>query len=99
MVSSSRQLCRDLITLVKKDRGVVKGKDLVFHLRSAPLSSLLETNRQQYHAQLIREGRSEKQALDDLKNIDNMLAMFSSLEGSTTSSNGIFEMNVRGKLK
>lgn len=99
VVSSSRQLCRDLITLVKKDRGVVKGKDLVFHLRSAPLSSLLETNRQQYHAQLIREGRSEKQALDDLKNIDNMLAMFSSLEGSTTSSNGIFEMNVRGKLK
>ncbi len=99
IVSSSCQLCRDLVTVLAKPGPTVKGRDLMFQLRSAPLGSLIETNREEYYAQLIKDGRSSKQALDDLQNIDNILALFSSIEGSTTATNGIFEMHVTGQLK
>lgn len=100
VVSSSRKLCHDLIAVLQKpERGLLKGKDLVFNLHTTPLKSLLTTNRKQYHEQLIRDGRSPKQAADDLKNIENLLAIFSSLQGSTSASSGIFEMEVNGRLR
>jgi len=100
IVSSSRLLSRDLIAVLQKpNRGLIKGKDLIFDLHSAPLQSLLKTNRENYRAQLLRDGRSARQADDDLKNIENMIELFTSLEGSTTAANGIFEINVRGRLR
>ena len=100
IVSSSKKLTHDLIKVLQKsDRGLVKGKDLIFNLHSAPLQNLLTTNRKQYHTQLVKDGRSPKQAVDDLKNIENLIKMFSSVQGSTSASSGIFEMEVRGRLK
>jgi len=100
VVSSSRELCHDLIAVLQQPgRSLVQGKDLVFNLHSTPLQRLLDTNRKQLYAQMVRDGRSPKQATDDLKNIENLLALFSSLHGSTSAASGIFEMEVSGRLR
>ena len=99
VVSSSRLLCRDLLTALQKPDTTVRGKDLVFQLRSAPLGSLLEQNRDEYRAQMVKDGRSQRQAEDELNTIDNILGLFESIEGSTTAGDGMFQMNVTGQLK
>ena len=100
VVSSSRLLCHDLIDVLQEPQGeAVEERDLVFKLHSAPLSDLLENNRKEYFGHLVRDGRSARQALDNLKTIENLLATFSSLEGSSTAADGMFQLDVRGSLK
>lgn len=100
IVSSSKRLCEDLIDKLNGPaRPPVAGKDLVFQLRSDPLGSLLESNRKHYFGQLVRDGRSAKQALDDLQHIENLLGIFRSLEVSSSAADGMFQMQLQGQLR
>jgi hypothetical protein len=100
VVSSSRQLCRNIIdSLSAGGVEVLKDEDLALDLRFNELSKFFAANQKQYEAELVRSGRSPQQAKVDYQNIAKFLMGMKYLRCTSSAGSGQFEFSLRGEFK
>ncbi len=100
IISSSRALCRDIVANLRRgEEAMIENRNLVFQVRFKELSKFVESNRKEYEAAFVRDGRTPEDARRDVGNIEKLLSGIDSIAGETTSAGGAFELKVRASLK
>ncbi|MCP4846632.1 MAG: hypothetical protein GY899_01625 [Verrucomicrobiaceae bacterium] len=100
IVSSSRQLCRNIVDGMSVGGvEVLPEEDLFMDLRFNELSKFFAANQSQYELELARSGRSEQQAKVDYQNISKFLMGMKFLRCTTSASSGKFEFSLQGEFK
>lgn len=98
IVSSSLELCRQLVDALKKPASAPLDKNLHFEVRFQPLAKILAANSEHFEAQRVGEGRTAKQAKADVDLFLTLLRGLGSLSTSTSTNEDGFKLRVQGRL-
>jgi len=99
IVSSSLQLCEQLVDALSKPASGELGKEnLHFEVRIGPLASILAANSDHFEAQRVSEGRTAKQAKSDVSLFLSVIAGLDSFSTSSSADQDGFKFRVKGNL-
>ncbi len=99
VLSSSRELCKRVVDHLQGAAGAPSG-DMNFDLRFTELGTFFAANRDEYLAELRRQGRSAAQAEMDYANISKVIAGMERISGtSKTAADGTLEFTARGVFR
>ena len=99
IVSSSLELCENLIDAIKKpEAGKRLDRNLHFEVRFQELAEILAANSEHFQAQRVNEGRTAKQAKADVELFLTVLRGLDSFSTSTRAGDDGFVFEVTGKL-
>lgn len=99
IVSSSLQLCEQLVDALKKPPGKTIDSNLLFEVRFDTLAQILEANAEHFIAQRVEEGRTAKQAEADVTLALTLIRGFTSLSASTSADEDGFKLKITGEFK
>jgi len=100
IISSSVGLCRQLIDQLRDPQNrQPTNKNLQVELRVDALVDILAANQETFQAQRIQEGRSPKQAKQDVDTVLTLLRYVKSLALSTAISGDTFQAQLKGTWK
>jgi hypothetical protein len=100
VISSSLAMCRRLIeALQEREPGLMEEKDLAFHLRFPGLADYVAANHAILESELVKGGRKQREAAQDLAGFSKVMQRFESLSGSSTTMNGVFEFEILGQFR
>ena len=100
IISSSVDLCRNLIDALKKpenNKRVEKNFNFEFHFD--PFADIIDANQDFFQAQRIQQGRTANEAKQDMAAVLNLLRYFKSLDFNTTATNDAFTVELKGAWK
>lgn len=98
IVSSSLQLCEQLVEALQKPPGKVIDSNLLFEVRFDPLAQILEANAEHFIAQRVGEGRTAKQAEADVTLALTLIRGLKSLSASTSAGETGFKLKITGNF-
>lgn len=99
IVSSSLQLCEQLIDAVSKPATSERFKEnMHFEVRFNPLATILSANAEHFEAQRVSEGRTAKQAKADVSLFLTVLRGLDSFSTSSSADKDGFKFRVKGSL-
>jgi hypothetical protein len=100
IISSSIDLCRNLIDALKKPENNKRvEKNFNFEFQFDPFADIIQANQDFFQAQRIQQGRTANEAKQDMAAILSLLRYFKSLDFNTTATNDAFTMQLKGAWK
>jgi hypothetical protein len=100
IISSSVDLCRNLIDALKKPENNKRvEKNFNLELQFDPFADIIEANQDFFQAQRIQQGRTIDEAKQDMAAILDVLRQIKSLDFNTTATNDAFTVQLKGAWK